>query len=99
MNTSIDVLGSLVRDDEVEVRLAVAGHPKTPLFGLKILAVDPNVPIQVTVAKNPQAGKNLLMTLARFDRDLEVQQVARRRLEPLLRGEIREDVLERWNTY
>ena len=99
VNTSIGVLGILVRDDEVEVRLAVAGHPKTPLSGLRTLAVDPYVPIQVTVAKNPQAGKDLLMTLARFDRDLEVQQVARKRLEPLLRGEIREDVLERWNTY
>ena len=99
VNTSIGVLGSLVRDDEVNVRLAVAGHPKTPLSGLETLAVDPNIPIQVTVAKNPQAGKDLLMTLADFDRDSEVQQVARRRLEPLLRGEIREDVLERWNTY
>ena len=39
------------------------------------------------------------MTLADFDRDMAVRQVARRRLEPLLRGEIREDVLERWNTY
>ena len=99
VNTSIGVLISLVRDDEVNVRLAVAGHPKTPLSGLKTLAVDPNIPIQVTVAKNPQAGKDLLMTLADYERDLEVQQVARRRLEPLLRGEIREDVLERWNTY
>ena len=99
VNTSIGVLDSLVRDNEVEVRLAVAGHPKTPLSSLKTLAVDPNVPIQVSVARNPQAGKELLMTLARLDRDVEVRQVARRRLEPLLRGEIREDVLERWNTY
>ena len=99
VNTSVGVLDSLVRDDEVQVRLAVAGHPKTRLSGLKTLADDPNIPIRATVARHPQAGKDLLMTLATSDRDVTVRQVARRRLEPLLRGEIREDVLERWNTY
>lgn len=99
VNTSIGVLDSLVRDDEVDVRLAVAGHPKTRPSALETLADDPNIPIQATVARHPQAGKDLLMSLADFDRDMAVRQVARRRLEPLLRGEIREDVLERWNTY
>lgn len=98
VNTSVGVLDSLVGDEEVNVRLAVAKHPKTRIAGLRTLANDPNIPVQVTVAQHPQAGKELLLALAGSEKDASVREVARERLEPLLRGEIREDVLERWNT-
>ena len=91
-------IDSLVGDEEIDVRLAVAKHPKTRIAGLRTLANDPNIPVQVTVAQHPQAGKELLLALAGSEKDASVREVARERLEPLLRGEIREDVLERWNT-
>ena len=81
-----------------DVIQAVAKHPKTRIAGLRTLANDPNIPIQVTVAQHPKAGKELLLALAGSEKDASVREVARERLEPLLRGEIREDVLERWNT-
>ncbi len=98
INTSVDVLDSLALDGEIPVRLAVAQHPLTSAISLDILANDADLGIQQQVAQHPRAGKELLLSLADFERDIQVRQLARKRLEPILRGEIREDVLERWVT-
>jgi hypothetical protein len=96
INISADILDQLADDLTVGVRLAVARHHNTRVETLKRLADDPDLDIQQSVAQHPQADRTLLLALSNFDRDLAVRQVARKRLEPVLREEIREDVLERW---
>ncbi len=98
INVSFDVLDRLAGDPILGVRLAVARHPSTLVEALGRLAEDPDLAIQQNVAKHPRADRTLLLALSDFDRDVTVRQVARKRLEPILRNEIREDVLERWET-
>lgn len=98
VNISFEMLDQLSSDPVLGVRLAVAQHPSTLLETLGRLANDPDLAIQQNVAKHPRAGRKLLLALSDFDRDVTVRQVARKRLEPVLREEIREDVLERWES-
>lgn len=98
VNTNFATLDTLADDPMLGVRLAVAKHPSTLPETLTRLIDDPDLAIQESVAKHPRADRSLLLALSGFDRDVMVRQVARKRLEPVLREEIREDVLERWET-
>jgi hypothetical protein len=98
VNTNFATLDILAGDPILAVRLAVAKHPSTLPETLIRLIDDPDLAIQESVAKHPRANRSLLIALSGFDRDVAVRQVARKRLEPVLREEIREDVLERWET-
>jgi hypothetical protein len=98
VNTNFATLDILAGDPILAVRLAVAKHPSTLPETLIRLIDDPDLAIQESVAKHPRADRSLLIALSGFDRDVAVRQVARKRLEPVLREEIREDVLERWET-
>ena len=77
------------------VREAVAQHPRTTLEILEPLAKDSEVGIQLLVVKHPNADRQLLLQMAEANEET-VLKTARKRLAPLLKGEIREDVLERW---
>lgn len=99
VNTPAAILDSLASDVDAAVRMAVSQHPHTRETSLALLAEDADVTIQLSVAQHPQAGKELLFALSAAERDSGVQEMARKRLEPILRSEIREDVLERWNTH
>lgn len=99
INTPTATLDSLALDVDALVRLAVAQHPRTQPKALALLADDGDLAIQKSVAQHPLAGKELLFALSDAQRDAGVREVARKRLEPILRSEIREDVLERWNTH
>jgi len=98
-NASVNILDQLANDAILSIRLAVARHPRTQRESLERLVDDPDLSIQQSVAQHPQADRTLLLALSDFDRDISVRQVARKRLEPVLREEIREDVLERWETH
>jgi len=96
LNTPVVVLVKLAADPDTLVRQGVAGHPGTPLETLREMAQDSVVEVVLEVAGNPGADRDLLLSLASDPRDLAIRQEAQRRLEPMLREEIREDVLERW---
>ncbi len=99
VNTPATTLDSLALDVDALVRLTVAQHPHTQPNALTLLADDADIAIQKSVAEHPLADKQLLFALSAAQRDAGVREVARKRLEPILRSEIREDVLERWNTH
>jgi hypothetical protein len=96
-NTPMPALVHLASDASPEVREAVARHPVTPLRVLRQLAADSTLAVACAVARHPHADRRLLMALAEDRRDSTLRQTAQDRLVPLLRGEIREDVLQRWD--
>ena len=98
VNTPIGALDRLSSDPLAEVRKLVAGHPNTTLHTLQKLASDGDVEVVLAVAEHPKADRALLMELAFDDTDGSIRVAAQRRLEPVLRKEIREDILERWKT-
>jgi hypothetical protein len=96
INTSIIVLEKLSSDSDSSVRKAVAMHSAVGGAILDDLATDSDSTVLMAVVQHPQADRDLLLRFSQFDENLAVRQVARERLIPLLKGEIREDVLERW---
>ncbi|MEE2658035.1 MAG: hypothetical protein VX733_05975 [Candidatus Latescibacterota bacterium] len=96
-NASSSVLDTLARHVDSEVRRLAAVHPNTPLATLEHLARDLDLTVVLGVAQHPRADRALLMRLAYDDRDPQIRLVAQDRLEPLLREEIRDDMLERWD--
>ncbi|MEE3235189.1 MAG: hypothetical protein VX294_13555 [Candidatus Latescibacterota bacterium] len=92
--TLLEILG---QDSENEVLRAVARQHNTRLVTLKVLVLSEDSEIQLAVAKNPNTSRELLTFLATGKREESVKNQAQSRLEPILRNEIREDVLERWN--
>ena len=98
VNTPVAVLDTLATDPDPFVRRLVANHPNTELTTLRRLARDSDIGVLVSVAQHPSADRRLLMKLAYDDRDPGVRLAAQNRLEPLLRSEIREDVMEREGT-
>ena len=97
VNVSATLLELLGQDSETTVLRAVARQQNTRLVTLKKLAISPDVEIQLAVANNPNTSRELLTLLASGKREKSVKDIAQSRLEPILRQEIREDVLERWN--
>ena len=97
INTPSRVLDALAEDPVVTVRQAAAEHPNTSLSTLQRLSADGAVEVVVAVAENPTADRTLLMELAFDQRDAAIRLAAHERLAPLLRNEIREDILERWD--
>jgi len=95
VNAPVAVLDTLATDPNPQVRRFVAAHPNTELQTLQRLARDADIGVLVSVAQHPSADRRLLMGLAYDDRDPGVRLAAQDRLKPLLRSEIREDVLER----
>ena len=95
INTPITTLEILARDSVSVVREAVAQHPKTTLEILEPLAKDTEVGVQLLVVKHPNADRALLLQMSEVYEEI-VLKTARKRLAPLLKGEIREDVMERW---
>ncbi len=95
INTPITTLEILARDPVSVVREAVAQHPRATLEILEPLAKDAEVGVQLLVVKHPNADRALLLQMAEMSDEI-VLKTARKRLAPLLKGEIREDVLERW---
>jgi hypothetical protein len=64
---------------------------------LEQLAQDPDPSVILAVAMHPGADRSLLTTLAYDDTHADVRVAAQGRLQPLLRREIRDDILERWD--
>lgn len=98
INTPVGVLNHLSTDQAVEVRRAVAHHTNTSLKTLDKMRADNDLEVLLAIVAHPRADRKLLMKLARDDRDGGVRLAAQQRLVPLLRKEIREDLLERWRT-
>ncbi len=96
INTPFEILERLANDSETEIRQAVAEHPQTPLETLRQLSQDEKVEVVVAVANHPRSDRDLLEKLSFDDRDPTIRLAAQTRIEPLLRREIRDDVLERW---
>ena len=78
------------------MRQAVARHPATPPGTLALLAADADLGVVLEVARHPSTQREILLKLAADPRDLGIRRAAQVSLAPLLRSEIREDVLERW---
>ena len=97
VNVSSTLLELLGQDSETIVLRAVARQQNTRLVTLKKLANSSDLEIQLAVANNPNTSRELLTLLASGKREKSVKDIAQSRLEPILRREIREDVLERWN--
>lgn len=95
-NTPVSVLDALAFDANPLVRRQAAQHPNMRLPTLRQLYDDADVSVLQAVASHPHADRDLLMQLAFDDRDAQVRVTAQDRLEPLLRREIRDDILERW---
>lgn len=98
VNTPLSVLDSLASDPDPGVRLLLAKHQRTRLATLRRMSGDPEVDVILAVANHPTADRALLTKLAFEAEEGAVRSTAQRRLEPLLRKEIREDILERWNS-
>ncbi len=99
INTPVGVLDALVLDQAPEVRRAVARHPNTTLPILERMRADQDFEVLLGLVAHPRADRKLLTKLARDERDGGVRMAAQKRLVPLLRKEIREDLLERWPTH
>lgn len=95
VNTPVAVLDTLAMDPDPQVRRLVATHTNTEVSTLHRLARDSDIGVLVGVAQHASADRRLLMRLAYDERDPGVRLAAQYRLEPLLRAEIREDILER----
>ncbi len=96
-NTPLDVLEKLAMDADPQVRLLTARHPNTPLVTLERLARDADPRVILAVAQHPRADRSLLTELAYNEQNTDVRLTAQDRLQPLLRREIRDDILERWD--
>jgi len=96
INTPLSVLERLAGDADPLVRKAVASHAATSLEMLRKMVGDNQVAVVLAVASHPHADRELLVGLVDDPRDIAVRQIAQERLVPLLRREIREDILERW---
>lgn len=98
INAPVGVLDQLATDSAAAVRRAVARHPNTALQALERMRADNDLEVLLGIVAHPRADRKLLMKLARDERDGTVRLAAQQRLVPLLRREIREDLLERWRT-
>ena len=96
INTPLQILEKLARDADPTVRQAVAEHPQTSLMMLRRLSEDDQAEVVVAVANHPRCDRELLEQLSFDERDPAIRLAAQARIEPLLRSEIRDDVLERW---
>ena len=96
INTPLRILEKLAKDADPTVRQAVAEHPQTSLKTLRQLSGDNQVEVVVAVANHPRSDRDLLEQLSFDERDPAIRLAAQTRIEPLLRREIRDDVLERW---
>ncbi len=97
INTPLGVLSVLSGDLDPEVRRLTARHPNTPLETLERLARDTDPAVILAVARHPGADRSLLTELAYNEDHTDVRLTAQDRLQPLLRREIRDDILERWD--
>lgn len=96
LNAPVDLLDSLAADRDLSVRRLTAAHPNTQLATLQRLTRDGDIEVVLAVARHPRADRSLLTQLAYDPRDPRVRLTAQGRLEPMLRREIRDDILERW---
>lgn len=96
INTPSTVLERLAGDEDPQVREEVAAHPVTSLEVLRKMVDDDDLQVVLAVTRHPKADRDLLFELANDPRDEVVRQTAKERLIPLLKSEIREDILERW---
>ena len=97
VNIAASLLENLGKDSENEVLRAVARQHSTRLATLKVLANSEDAEIQLAIATHPNTSREILTLLASGKRDESVKNKAQSRLEPIIRNEIREDVLERWS--
>ena len=97
VNVSASLLKKLGKDSDNIVLRAVALQHKTDLKILNDLVNSEDLEIQLAIVQNPNTSRELLTLLASGKRDQSVKNLAQSKLEPILRDEIREDVLERWN--
>jgi|GEM_PF-809957 len=99
INTPGSILDSLSVNAIPDIRASVASHERTRLSTLDRMAkneAEKEESVLLAIASHPQADRGLLTYLAYDGRSGPVRLEAQRRLKPLLRKEIREDILERW---
>ena len=96
INTPVDLLRGLAADSEPAIRLMVAAHPKAPPDIMDALSRDQDLDVLRAVASHANASREILIALAYDERDRDLRKLAQARLVPLLRTEIKEDILERW---
>jgi hypothetical protein len=94
-NAPLVVLSRLSADPSVGVRATVAVHANSDSGLLGGLIEDQEEAVLLAVASNANVNRKQLMRLAALE-SVNVRAAAEKRLEPLLRSEIREDILERW---
>tara|TARA_Y100000588_G_C14249560_1_gene922898 strand:- start:1704 stop:2705 length:1002 start_codon:yes stop_codon:yes gene_type:complete len=95
-NTPATILGQLGLDSEPSIRLAVAQHKNTAQQTLELLAEDDDITVLMAVTDHVKTDRTMLMNLAFNSSDADVRMLAKKRLEPFLREEIQDDILERW---
>jgi len=98
LNTPVVSLDSLANDTLPIIREMAARHPNTSLISLHNLATDNDASVVLAVVEHPTANRDILTTLAYSSTEGSIRALAQKRLEPILREEIREDIMERWKT-
>ena len=98
LNTPVGSLDSLANDTLPIIREMAAKHPNTSLMSLQKLATDSDASVVLAVVEHPTANRDLLTALAYSSTEGSIRALAQKRLEPILREEIREDIMERWKT-
>lgn len=94
-NTPLPALSVLAADPDPAIRQRVASHAQISPDLIDRLIADPDPQVLVALAKNAKMTRPRLMVLAAHA-DPQIRQEAERHLAPLIRGEIRDDILERW---
>lgn len=96
INIPVDLLRMLAGDSEPVIRVTVAEHPQAPPDVMDGLSRDQDLNVLRAVASHANTNREILIALAYDQRDRDLRKIAHERLVPLLRSEIKEDILERW---
>jgi len=95
-NVPTSTLEQLAQDSDPNIRLAVARHRNIAPQTLEYLAEDEDTEVLLAVTGHAKTNRTMLMDLAYNASEANVRMLAKKRLEPFLREEIQDDILERW---
>ena len=96
INAPVHILDRMAQDSDPTVRRASAIHGNIADSTLKKMLGDDDPEVLLAVAGHAKADRAMLMQIAYNVSDPNVRMLAIRRLEPFLREEIQDDILERW---